>query len=133
MKTSLLLSLLAGGAVALVAAGPLAVAHAQPDPAPMSSPEPMATPSHGDWTLKQREDWLRNRLDTSRDDGSLDHGEYDRVKHELGDIRADEDAMRDHHDGHQLTGNETLALETRLDGVSDKIHWLREGGYHRPW
>ena len=87
---------------------------------------------HGDWTLKQREDWLSSRLDKARDDGSLDHREFERVRHDLARIRDDEEHLRDRHDG-QLTDNETTTLEARLDGVADQIHWLHENSFRHPW
>ena len=121
---TLTLSLLAGAATALLALGPTTPVRAQ-DEAP-------AAAEHGNWTLNQREDWLKNRLDRSRDDGSIDHHEYDRVKHEIQDIHRDEDRMRDHHDG-QLTDNETADLETRLDHVAEQIHWLHSDSFQRPW
>jgi hypothetical protein len=87
---------------------------------------------HGNWTLAQREDWLASRLDKAREDGSIDHHEFDRVKHELHGIHEDEEKMRDHHDG-QLTDNETADLESRLDAVAAQIHWLHEHSFTRPW
>jgi hypothetical protein len=111
------LIVLAGSAAALLGAAPAAPVFAQ---------------DHGNWTLRQREDWLHDRIQRSRDDGSLDRVEFERVKHELGDLRHDEDKMRDHHDG-QLTDNETTELEARLDNLAAKIHWLREDTFQRPW
>ncbi len=122
---TLTLSLLAGAAAALFALGSTTPVRAQ-DEAPPAAVE------HGNWTLNQREDWLKNRLDRSRDDGSIDHHEYDRVKHEIEDIHHDEDAMRDHHGG-QLTDNETADLEVRLDHVADQIHWLHSDSFQKPW
>jgi hypothetical protein len=87
---------------------------------------------HGNWTLKERENWLYSRLDKARDDGSIDHHEFDRVHHDLASIRDDEDRLRDAHDG-QLTDNETANLEARLDGVASQIHWLHEESFQRPW
>jgi demethoxyubiquinone hydroxylase (CLK1/Coq7/Cat5 family) len=87
---------------------------------------------HGNWTLKEREHWLSDRLDKARDDGSIDHHEYMRVRDELSGIRDDEDRLRDHHDG-QLTDNETTDLEARLDTVASQIHWLHEESFQRPW
>ena len=87
---------------------------------------------HGDWTLKERENWLSNRLDKAHDDGSVDHHEYDRVHDQIRGIRHDEDRMRDHHDG-QLTDGETQMLEARLDDVADHIQWLHENAFQRPW
>ena len=40
--------------------------------------------------------------------------------------------MRDHHDG-QLTDNQTADLESRLNDVASKIHWLHENSFQRPW
>jgi hypothetical protein len=112
-------------AAAALMAGP-AVVHAQAVDA-----DAVVT-SHGDWTLKQREDWLYDRLDTAHDDGSVGSDEFERVHHEIGAIRRDEDKLRSSHDG-QLTDNETAALEARLDSVADQIHWLRESDFRRPW
>jgi hypothetical protein len=123
MKT-LILSLLAGGAAALASTAPV-TAIAQDEP-------PAAAADHGNWTLAEREKWLDSRLDKARDDGSIDHHEFERVKHELHDIHENEDRMRDHHDG-QLTDNETADLESRLDAVAAQIHWLHEHSFTRPW
>jgi hypothetical protein len=92
MKT-LSISVLAAGAAALFVVTPITAANAQSDGLVAVST------THGNWTLKERENWLHDRLEKSKDDGSISHGEYDRVKDELGDIHHDEDAMRDHHDG----------------------------------
>ena len=125
MKT-LTLSLLAGGVAALFTVAPMAVANAQTD-------EPAAVAAdHGNWTLKQREDWLHNRLEKARDDGSLDHHEYDRVKHDINDIHDDENRMRDHHDGPAYRQRDRRPGEP-LDGVANKIHWLHESSFQKPW
>lgn len=87
---------------------------------------------HGDWTLKEREDWLRDRLQMARNDGSIDDAEFDRVHHELDRIHDSESDMRGQQDG-QLTDNETASLEARLDGVADQIHWLHEDQFRKPW
>jgi hypothetical protein len=126
MKT-LTLSVLAGGALALASLAPMAVVRAQDEP-----PAAAAAPDQGNWTLRQREDWLNSHLDQVRDGGSIDHHEYDRVKHEINDIHHDEDQMRHHQDG-QLTDNETADLEARLDRVAHQIHWLHEHGFTPPW
>lgn len=120
------LSVIAGAAAALVSLAPATMVNAQTDEVAHASP------THGDWTLKQRENWLHERIDRSRDDGSLAHSEYDRVRNALDDIRHDEEKMRDHHDG-QLTDNETARLEARLDDVASTIHWLRAENLERPW
>jgi len=124
MKT-IAISLLAGGAAALFALTPLAAVQAQDE-------SPAVGAEHGNWTLKEREDWLHSRLDKARDDGSVDHHEYDRVKSDLKRIHETEEAMRDRHDG-QLTDNQTTDLEAQLDDVASKIHWLHENSFKRPW
>ncbi len=121
---------LTAAAAALLCAAPLTMAQAQVTGTAVDTNATVG--AHGDWTLKQREDWLSTRLNNANDDGSLDHHEYERVKQELRDIHAQEDALRDNHDG-QLTDNETADLESRLDHVSDQIHWLRDENIQRPW
>jgi len=113
-------------AAALISLAPMTVVRAQAVDADA------VVGSHGDYTLKQREDWLGDRLAKARDDGSVDHAEFDRVRQDIDQIRDDEHRMRDHHDG-QLTDNETATLESRLDTVADQIHWLHENGFQRPW
>jgi hypothetical protein len=125
----LTLSLLAASAASVIAFAPMVAANAQ---SMTTVSAPASLTEHGNWTLKERETWLHNRLDKARSDGAIDHGEYDRVKDELGAIHSDEDRMRDHHDG-QLTDNQTAMLEERLDGVAEKIHWLHEDSFARPW
>lgn len=73
------------------------------------------------WTLQQRENCLNDRLHASRDDG----GEFGRLDHEMERIRDAENRLRGAHDG-QLTDNETIALEGRLDAVADQILWMHE-------
>lgn len=126
-------TLLIGGAAAVLTLGVAAPGFAQ-----MTYPDPNAVNANavvgasGNWTLREREDWLGDRLRVARDDGSIDGAEFDRVRHELDRIRNDENNMRSYHDG-QLTDNETTTLEARLDGVADQIHWLHEDKFQRPW
>ncbi|MGH6993994.1 MAG: hypothetical protein ACRED8_01910, partial [Caulobacteraceae bacterium] len=117
------------GAAALV---PLAPTVVRAQDAAMTPDASATNPEHGNWTLNEREHWLDSRLDMARDQGSIDHHEYNHVKHEIAGIRHEEDRMRDNHDG-QLTDNETAMLETRLDTVADQIHWLHENSFTKPW
>ncbi len=125
----LTLSLMAYGAAVALSLSPINSARAQ-DAVPDATAG--ASVTHGDWTLKQREDWLSDRLDKSRADGSLDHAEFDHARQELNDLRHEEDHMRDHAHG-QLTDNETADLEARLDAMAAKIHWANMATYTRPW
>ena len=127
MKTSLLLA-----AAALLALPAVALAQ---DPTLDGAPPPIASTAsvdHGNWTLKQREDWLNDHINKAHDEHDIDGREADRVHHELDRIRHDEGEMRDHHDG-QLTDNETAMLETRLDGMATQVHWLHENAFKKPW
>ena len=128
MKT-VSMSLLAGAASALVSLVPISLSHAQ---AMVGDRVDTTATLSGNWTLKQRENWLDNRLDKARDDGSIDRHEYDRVREELSSIKDDEDQFRGAHDG-QLTDNENNTLEARLDSVADQIHWLHESSFQKPW
>lgn len=131
-------TLLIGGACALLSLGAAAPSFAQmysgDQAADSSAVDASAVVgNHGNWTLREREDWLGDRLRVARDDGSIDGSEFDRVHHELDRIRDDENRMRGVHDGGQLTDNETSMLEARLDGVADQIHWLHEDQFRKPW
>jgi hypothetical protein len=125
MMKTLTLSLLAYGASIGLCLSPLSHAQAQDTPTAV-------VVSHGDWTLRQREDWLHDRLEKSRADGSLDRSEYERARDELSDLRHEEDRMRDEGQG-QLTDNQTAALEGRLDAMAARIHWANMNAYTRPW
>ena len=118
-------------AALLIGTAPAALVHAQPVSGDAVDTSAVVSP-HGNWTLRQREDWLYSRLDKARDDGSLGGDEFEHVHHDIDQIRADEDSMRDGQDG-QLNDNQTAMLETRLDGVADQIHWIHENNFRRPW
>ena len=106
----LTISLTAYGAAIALSLSPWSQADAQDAPSEVAA---TPAPAHGDWTLRQREEWLNDRLDKSRDNGALDQMEYDRAKHSMDALRGDEDRMRDEQHG-QLTDNENADLEARL-------------------
>jgi hypothetical protein len=122
----LTISLLAYGSAIALSLSPVSPADAQP----YTTAE--AAPAHGDWTLRERERWLSDRLDKSRDDGALDRVEYDHARHSLDDLRHDEDRMRDNQHG-QLTDNQTDELEARLDAMAAEIHWAHQEAFAKPW
>jgi hypothetical protein len=128
---TLKLMALAGAAAAFAGAVPATHALAQPYTGTATDTTANVT-DHGNWTLREREDWLGDRLRMAHDDGAIDNMEFDRVHHELDRIRDSENRMRDDHGG-QLTDNETSVLEARLDGVADQIHWLHEDRFRKPW
>jgi hypothetical protein len=126
---TLMLSLAAFAAAAVLSASPWSAAKAQMDPAPAAVPPPAA---QGDWTLRQREDWLSDQLKTSLANGALDKAEFNRARLEMDHMRQEESRMR--HDGKgDLTDNQTSDLEARLDTMADKIHWANTYAYKRPW
>ena len=129
MKTMRILAM-SGVAAVIALAGPVAQASAQALSGD-SVDTAAVVGNHGNWTLNEREKWLQDRLQTARDDGSINGDEFDRVHHEIDRIRDDENHMRGDHDASQLTDNETATLETRL--VADQIHWLHEDQFRRPW
>ena len=128
MTMRLIAPLTSATAFALILAAPMSSTAQTMD----SGASVAVTSPHGNWTLRQREEWLNNRLDKARDDGSLDRHEYDRVRQDLHGIKKDEDSFRDSHDG-QLTDNENSELESRLDTAAAQIHWLHENSFQRPW
>jgi hypothetical protein len=114
----------------LLAAAPAAAVLVLAPAVVMAQPE--GYNAHDQWTLKQRENWLYDRLHKARDDGSLGRNEYDRVHDRLDEIKRDEDRARDHQDG-QLTADQTSRFEARLDDVADHIQWAHEDAFQRPW
>jgi opacity protein-like surface antigen len=104
MKRMTLLASLALGATAL--AGAAAVA--QPYGARYDSGNFWQGAPDG---LQQRIDWLQQRIDRGRSDGSLDPMEARRNQNELDNLRRDADQ-----------------LQRRLDDLSRNIRWSRRGG-----
>jgi len=97
-------------------------------PPPAYGPPP---PAPG-WELDRRIDWLQQRIDRGRADGSLDRREAHRVEGELVHIRGQEDMLRDRGGG-RLSERDRSMLEARLDRLSDQIRWLRHNDERRPW
>ncbi|HWA59929.1 MAG TPA: hypothetical protein VG939_01070 [Caulobacteraceae bacterium] len=83
------------------------------------------------WDIERRIDWMQNRIDHGRDDGSLDRREAYRVQSQLDEIRRD---FR-----HWQRRNGVLLpwqrdqLDSRIDRLNDQIHWLRRNDERRPW
>jgi hypothetical protein len=121
-------SLAAYGGAILLSLSPWSTASAQTE----MTPAPTAAVAHGDWTLRQREDWLNDRLEKSRNDGTLERGESDRARRDMSDLRHEEDRLRASAHG-QLTDNQTADLEARLDTMAAKIKWANAAAYAQPW
>jgi hypothetical protein len=86
----------------------------------------------GGWEINRRMRWLQERISRGRANGSLDRGEFRRVQMELNRIRHDDDAARAANHGH-VPPAVRADLESRLDRLSDQIHWLRNNTERRPW
>lgn len=129
MKTALTLA--AGLAAGLTM---MSAAHAQPGvPQDRVTVYPAtAGADRGDWTLKRREDWLNDKINQAHDEHAIDNHQNDRAHDALNHLRDDENRMRGRHDG-QLTDNETVALEARLDSLSDEVLTARNDAWRRPW
>jgi hypothetical protein len=98
----------------------------------MYGPPRGAAPAPRGWELDRRLDWLQQRIDRGRADGSLDWRETRRVQRELVGIRRDEHMLRDRNGG-RLTDRDRMMLQDRLDRLSDQIRWLRHNDERRPW
>jgi hypothetical protein len=114
------------GAFASLALLGAAPAFAQPH----YGPPPSAAPRG--WELDRRLDWMQQRIDHGRADGSLDRREARRVQGELIHIRRDEDMMRDRNGG-RLNDRDRFMLQDRLDRLDGQIRWLRHNDERRPW
>ncbi len=125
----LILPLAAGAAaLALLASALPTVAHAQIATGEAADANAVVG-DMGRWRLFDRERWLSTRLDMARSDGTLGDAAFHRLREQLGEIRSEQDRMRNDQGG-QLTENETISLAARLDGVAAE---LRDSGFQRPW
>jgi len=98
---------------------------------PPPPPPPHAPPANA-WSLERREYWLDRRIARGLADGALTPAEAERARHELTDIRYQEQRLRSVHNG-MLIERDRLNLELRLDELMKEIHWLRDTGERRPW
>ena len=108
----------------------LAVVTAAPALAQPARPPGAIAPSG--WDLDRRIDWLQQRIDRGRSDGSLDRREARRVQHELRRIRIESNRMHARHGG-RLWERDRARLEAQLDRLNDHVRWLRHNDERRPW
>ncbi|MDR3512901.1 MAG: hypothetical protein P4L73_14790 [Caulobacteraceae bacterium] len=86
----------------------------------------------GGWDLDRRIDWMQQRINRGRADGSLDGREAWRAQRSLDGIRQDERRMR-YRNGGWLNDRQRGVLQDRLDRLNDQIRWLRHNDERRPW
>jgi hypothetical protein len=91
-----------------------------------------ARPAPGAWGIDQRLDWMQQRLDRGRADGSLDRREARRVQDEINHIRWQVRSVRDRQGG-RLYDRQRDEFQARLDRLNDRIRWLRHNDERRPW
>ena len=86
----------------------------------------------GGWDINRRLDWMEQRLNRGRDDGSLDRREFERAWRDLQSIRSQERDMLRRGYGH-LDGRDRDVLLERLDRLNDSVRWMRRNDERRPW
>jgi len=73
--------------------------------------------------IRNRTDWLEQRIVRSRNNGSLSRREAQRAMDTLQDIRREE--RRAYRDDGRLSNREQYALMSRLDDLNSQIRWDR--------
>ena len=77
--------------------------------------------------LRQRADWMRQRIDQASADGRLTPPESRRAYHELRSIR---DYARSQYEQYgQLSPDQQGYIQARLDHLGQSIHWMERTGY----
>jgi hypothetical protein len=127
MKKTLMIGLV-GGLTVLSGAAAMAQPYGPPPPRPGYD----RPPAPAGWGIDRRLDWLQQRVDRGRADGSLDWREARRVQHEIYQIRHRVNWIRARQDG-RLYDNQRAEFQDRLDRVSDQVRWLRHNEERRPW
>ena len=89
-------------------------------------PPPTAYWQSAPSSLHERFDWVQARIDRSRNDGSLSPREADYGQRELGDIRRMSQELRAR-DGGELNEADRAYVQGRLDTLSQRLRWEREG------
>ena len=120
------------GAVAALAVLSAVPAVAQPYRPPPPGAEAPGMPPQGGWDIDRRINWMQERIERGRSDGSLDRHEARRVQMGLDRIRDDATRLRDRHGG-RLWDRDRDMLQGRLDHLNDQIRWLRHNDERRPW
>lgn len=101
---------------------------------PNMPPSVASPPMHGggnDWSLERREDWLQQRINQGRADGTLNHRAAYRAQAGLNEVRATQARMLRMGHG-RLRDRDRAFLEMRLDRVRDTIRWARQSDDNMP-
>jgi hypothetical protein len=80
--------------------------------------------------IREREDWLAQRIERGVAAGTLDRREARRARDGLRDIRVTEQNLRSR-DGGRLYDRDRDYIQMRLDTLSQQIRWANETGPRR--
>ena len=92
---------------------------------------PIPGPGPGGFSLQQREDWLQQRIERGRADGTLDRRTAWQATRMLSDIRRDEARLM-RRDRGVLTPRDRQFVESRLDRLRDMVRSARDAD-RAPW
>ena len=81
-------------------------------------------------SIREREDWLEQRIQRGIERGTLDRREARRAQDGLRDVRLTEQDLR-RRDGGRLSRRDQDYIEMRLDNLGQQIRWLNETGPRR--
>lgn len=120
-----------GGVTGAVAGNAIAGSNDHPCPAGYYYRGPPPPPGGGGFWygapagIHQRIDFVQSRIDTSASRGWISPHEADRLNRELNSIR-DQDRDLRYRDGGHLSPSDRDDLQSRLDDVSQRLHWAHD-------
>ena len=124
----------AGGAIANGRNDPCPEGYYRPAPPPGYGPPPPAYPAGGGfWAgaptrIYDRIAFLQSRIDRGASNGRIAPDAARYAYHDLNDIRRQEADMR-YRDGGHLSPPDRDYLQSRLDNLSQRLHWDARWGY----
>ncbi|HTK35443.1 MAG TPA: glycine zipper 2TM domain-containing protein [Caulobacteraceae bacterium] len=80
--------------------------------------------------IREREDWLEQRIQRGVEQGTLDRREARRATDMLRDLRNTEQRLR-RRDGGRLSRQDADYMQVRLDNLGQQITWLKQTGPRR--
>jgi hypothetical protein len=87
----------------------------------------------GGWDLDRRMEWIQQRIDAGRADGSLRRDESRRLQNRLDEIRQMVRRARHRGGGGVISPRDRQVLIQRLDDLSERVRRLRHNDERRPW
>jgi hypothetical protein len=102
-----------------------------PPPGPGYGPPPGPGPAFWNGapaSLRQRFDWMQNRIGRASESGALTPDESRRAYGDLRSIRYWERNRRSENGGY-LTADDRGYIQSRLDHLAQSVHWMERTGY----